>query len=81
LKPARNPPPDLLDEVHHSASENPIGIETFFVLIDQVADHDHSASENPIGIETWAHDRQRPHRPGDHSASENPIGIETRGGP
>ena len=37
---------------HHSASENPIGIETWGALAVSTVFCDHSASENPIGIET-----------------------------
>jgi len=36
----------------HSASENPIGIETLEGGDLRGRDVDHSASENPIGIET-----------------------------
>ena len=37
---------------YHSASENPIGIETFRWYTSRRWSVNHSASENPIGIET-----------------------------
>jgi len=42
----------LLDARDHSASENPIGIETYEADLQARRWFDHSASENPIGIET-----------------------------
>jgi len=64
-------------DTYHSASENPIGIETSERgWLQTWISGNHSASENPIGIETTL-PIPSSMRSLHHSASENPIGIET----